>query len=583
MYRSRYSIFYFLAFLLLLLCLVVPAFVAFAQQSQNTGAYKDGVETAKAASQNSQSLPSTDEAFQDIQVYTEDPGMISRDAAEDPGVLTTQGAQQASYGDLVISNNRQPKYDPNELKALIGPSNIVAKDPQTYLGGTDADGNPITCQPVPFGGGTPTTYETSCNAGAAVTDVVSLCTIPLRVEVVNNNTYRYSCSTSTGGVEDDDTCTAFFDPREQGVCTVTNRRFINTCPGERNGRLCTDPVRTVILTLSCTAPVEGETAISVVQAPPTITETRDESACASLSSSSTCQNISEVCTDPLPSTRVINGISVTRSCWNLERSYNCSTVTGGNSDCQSLDQNPLCRYDRTECLDENPTSGSCLVEDRIYTCTSSAATQGSTTAYVCADGIYCVNGECQTVEAEPSADFPKAVAALNSISQAGKELNTDTITIFNGADQRCSKPVFGLTNCCNGGSGIPLIGSCTPEEQQLSKAVDAGLTHRVGSYCSKSFLGVCTSRKTTYCVFQSKLGRLIQEQGRPQIGLSWGTPKAPVCRGLSPDEFSRLDLSKFDFSEVIDDLAAVATIPNETEALSDLQARIRAYYSQPVR
>jgi conjugal transfer mating pair stabilization protein TraN len=574
----RFALFYFLVFVSL-----VPGVVVIAQQAQNTGTYKDGVETAKEASRNSQSLPSTDDAFQDIQIYTEDPGQISRDDAENPGALTTQGAQQASYGDLVISNNRQPKYDPNELKALIGPSNIVAKDPQTYLGGTDASGNPISCQPVPFGGGTPTTYETSCNAGAAVTDVVSSCTIPLRVNVVNNNTYRYTCATTIGGVEEDDTCTAFLEPRAQGVCTVTNRRVINTCPSGQIRRFCDDPVRTVIQTLSCRGPVEGETPISVVQAPPTITETRDETSCLSLASSSSCQNISEVCTDPQPSTRVINGVSVTRSCWDLQRSYNCSAITGGNSDCQSLDQNPLCRYDRTECLDENPTAGSCLVEDRIYTCTSSAASQGATTAYVCADGIYCVNGECQTVEAEPSADFPKAVAALNSISQAGKELNADTITIFNGTDQRCSKPVFGLTNCCNGGSGIPLIGSCSAEEQQLSKAVDAGLTHRVGSYCSKSFLGVCSSRKTTYCVFQSKLGRLIQEQGRPQIGLSWGTPKSPVCRGLSPDEFSRLDLSRFDFSEVINDLAAVATIPNETEALSDLQAKIRAYYSQPVR
>lgn len=563
--------------------LALPAMVVVAQQAQNTGAYKDGTDTAKEALSNSQSLPQSDAAVQDIEIYTDDPGQISREDAGNPGALSSQGAQQASYGDLVISNNQQPRYDPNELKALIGPSNVVAKDPQTYLGGTAPDGTPITCQPVPFGGGTPTTYETSCNAGAGVAQGTSTCAIPLNVTVVNNNRYNYRCSTTTGGVEDDDTCTSFYPLESSGVCTVTNTRTFRICPGGGGGRFCTDPVITVIRTLSCGQAVEGETPISVVEAPPTITESRDESSCLSLASSPTCQNISEVCTDPAPSTRTINGIDVTRSCWNWQRTYNCSVVTSGNSDCQDLDANPLCRYSRTECLDEDPTGGSCLVEDRIYTCSTAGSSQGSSTAYVCADGIYCVNGECQTIEAEPSADFPKAVAALNSISQAGKELNQDTITIFNGTDQRCSKPVFGLTNCCNGGTGIPLIGTCSDAERQLARAVDAGLTHRIGSYCSKSFLGVCTSRRTTYCVFQSKLGRLIQEQGRPQIGLSWGTPKAPVCRGLTPDEFSRLDLSKFDFSEVIDDLAAVATIPNETQALSDLQAKIQAYYANPVR
>jgi conjugal transfer mating pair stabilization protein TraN len=568
---------------LVVVLLAGPAMVVVAQQAQNTGAYKDGTDTAKEALSNSQSLPQSDAAVQDISIYTDDPGLISREDAGNPGALTSQGALQTSYGDLVISNNQQPRYDPNELKALIGPSNVVAKDPQTYLGGTAPDGTPITCQPVPFGGGTPTTYETSCNAGAGISQGTSTCAIPLNVNVVNNNRYNYGCSTTTGGVEDDDTCTAFFDPQVQGTCTITNRRVINTCANEPGVRNCTDPVRTVILTWACTGPVEGETPISVVQVPPTITESRDESACSSLASTGTCQNVSEVCIDSAPSTRNINGIDVTRSCWNWQRSYNCTVVTSGNSDCQALDANPLCRYDRTECLDEDPNGGSCLVEDRIYTCATAGNSQGASTAYVCADGIYCVNGECQTVEAEPSQDFPKAVAALNSISQAGKELNQDTITIFNGTDQRCSKPVFGLTNCCNGGTGIPLVGICSDAERQLAKAVDAGLTYRIGSYCSKSFLGVCTSRRTTYCVFQSKLGRLIQEQGRPQIGLSWGTPKAPVCRGLTPDEFSRLDLSKFDFSEVIDDLAAVATIPNETQALSDLQAKIQAYYANPVR
>ncbi|MDE2441758.1 MAG: conjugal transfer protein TraN, partial [Betaproteobacteria bacterium] len=78
---------------------------------------------------------------------------------------------------------------------------------------------------------------------------------------------------------------------------------------------------------------------------------------------------------------------------------------------------------------------------------------------------------------------------------------------------------------------------------------------------------------------QSKLGRIIQEQGRQQLGIGWGTPKAPQCQGLTPDQFAALDMSKFDFSEVINDLQSLVTIPNEAQQLTDLQAKIQAYYA----
>ncbi|NJM50230.1 MAG: conjugal transfer protein TraN [Sphingomonadales bacterium] len=559
-----------------------PGLIAFAQQ--NSGTYSDGTSTAKRALDESQQFPQADDAAQQIDAYDPNPSFpVTRETAENPGVLDSQGRQQATYGDLVVSTNRQPRYNPDEIKALVGPSIRVSNDPQTYLGGVDASGQPISCQPVPFGGATPTTYETSCNTGAAVAQTSSICTMPLRVAVTNTNSYQYFC-TSDAFDEGGGGCSAFSEGFLSGACRITNRRVVRPCLVRERSGFCPEPGEPyTINTVVCNAEVSGKTPVRVIPGTPVVTETRDTSACTSIEQSGSCSVTEETCLDPTPTTRVIDGVSITRSCWNMSRSYNCDVVTRGNSDCQSLESNPLCRYDRTECLDAQPANGSCNVEDRIYTCSASATSQGSSTAYVCADGIYCVNGECQQVEAQPSNDFPKAVAALNSVSQAGQDFDPNNVSIFTGKDMRCSKPVFGITNCCNGGSGIPLIGACSNDERLLAKAVDNGLTHRVGSYCSKSFLGICSSRRTTYCVFQSKLGRLIQEQGRPQLNLSWGKPKEPVCRGITPDEFSRLDLSKFNFSEVIDDMASLATIPNEAQALADLQAKIRAYYTNPVR
>src|SRR3546814_3157268 len=87
--------------------------------------------------------------------------------------------------------------------------------------------------------------------------------------------------------------------------------------------------------------------------------------------------------------------------------------------------------------------------------------------------------------------------------------------------------------------------------KQLDVKDRLGLCVSIGSYCSSSFLGVCQTKRKAYCCFESKLTRILQEQGRPQINKQWGKPKEGQCAGFTVDEFSRLDLSKKDFrSEV---------------------------------
>lgn len=40
------------------------------------------------------------------------------------------------------------------------------------------------------------------------------------------------------------------------------------------------------------------------------------------------------------------------------------------------------------------------------------------------------------------------------------------------------------------------------------------------TYCSKKFLGVCLTKRKAYCCFESKLARILQEQGRRQLGVT---------------------------------------------------------------
>ena len=77
-----------------------------------------------------------------------------------------------------------------------------------------------------------------------------------------------------------------------------------------------------------------------------------------------------------------------------------------------------------------------------------------------------------------------------------------------------------------------------------------------------------------------KLTRILQEQGRPQIGKTWGTPKKPLCDGFTVDEFARLDLSVMDFAEIYTDFIDAARLPDEAATMTDIQQKIRDYYAR---
>jgi len=160
------------------------------------------------------------------------------------------------------------------------------------------------------------------------------------------------------------------------------------------------------------------------------------------------------------------------------------------------------------------------------------------------------------------------------------------IYIFNGHDKRCRNASMytSWTNCCFTGSyencerknwlGVEI---CNSDEQALACQKRKGLCHYVGDYCAKKMsvgLGkVCTQRKKTYCCFSSKLGRIIQEQGRLQLksfdpNAPWGLPTAPNCRGFTPEEFQMLDFGKIDLSEWYGDIKTRSQGEIQNEAVT---------------
>jgi conjugal transfer mating pair stabilization protein TraN len=96
--------------------------------------------------------------------------------------------------------------------------------------------------------------------------------------------------------------------------------------------------------------------------------------------------------------------------------------------------------------------------------------------------------------------------------------------------------------------------SMTQDEGVLALRRGANLCNYVGSYCSKKVLGWCYERKQSYCCYNSKLAKLINTQGRAQLGKTFGSAKSPDCSGFSPGELTGLDFSQMDLTEFIKDI-----------------------------
>ncbi|HIF9186999.1 TPA: conjugal transfer protein TraN, partial [Photobacterium damselae] len=77
-----------------------------------------------------------------------------------------------------------------------------------------------------------------------------------------------------------------------------------------------------------------------------------------------------------------------------------------------------------------------------------------------------------------------------------------------------------------------------------------------------------------YCQFDSKMARIIQEQGRTQIGMNFGSAKTPQCQGFTPEQMQQMDFDAIDFSDFYDDLDEGMNLPD----MGDLQDKINDKY-----
>lgn len=113
-----------------------------------------------------------------------------------------------------------------------------------------------------------------------------------------------------------------------------------------------------------------------------------------------------------------------------------------------------------------------------------------------------------------------------------------------------------------------LANACDQESMETAVLRASGYCFRVGTVCTSRWLGSCQQREEVNCCYNSKLARIVNEQGQSQLAGS--TPFANTeldpnnlqaldCGGFTPEQFQALDFQRIDFTEYEADINTAVT------------------------
>lgn len=279
-----------------------------------------------------------------------------------------------------------------------------------------------------------------------------------------------------------------------------------------------------------------------------------------------CQQTHHRCVEGAE-TRYWEGVFTYLPCWKHEKTYQCQfpDTCGDLSDAVIIEETCSLNVEGV-CVEE-----AIRKEVTVMSCKDAELSCGVNT--------FCLDGDCYDPEPSQSSaqDFNKNVSALAALSKAAENL-TDPPEIFQGKAMKCNDKAFGFADCCkDGGWGTDVgIAQCSSTEKALGKAKEKKITIYIGSYCDKKILGSCIKKKKSYCVFDSKLGRIIQQDGRRQIGMTFGSSRNPDCRGLSPQEMQRMNFDNMNFSDFYSDLNRNMAVPSPNEIQNRITTQLEA-------
>lgn len=309
-------------------------------------------------------------------------------------------------------------------------------------------------------------------------------------------------------------------------------------------------------------------------------------------SSYSCNDANRVCIKK--GKQEIDGFEIDKDCWEYSYEKTCSYPSLDN--CRIYDHCYLVK--NVGCLLQD-SQGGCVNMKKEYSCKSwqpvTKETKTARTGFnekegeeglVC-EGIPCIDGNCFDKSYLTNGEMMDALSKLSIVSnmQKGGQQN---FNLFAGSNNHCSKKATGYSNCCKEerkGWGGKVGAHCKPDEKKLAKDRAANLCIYIGKQNKGRMKTVV---KHQYCCFPTLLDKVVQVEVRKQLGRGWGSPGRPDCRGLTLDEIQRVDFSRMDLSEFIDDFkvkfAGKFKSPDSkelTETIENSISSIRQYDNNP--
>lgn len=271
---------------------------------------------------------------------------------------------------------------------------------------------------------------------------------------------------------------------------------------------------------------------------------------------------------------------ITRDSWKETYTYACLKKVEEN--CQGL-RSKGCLQIGSECVEA--MGKVCVMWKQTYKCPSN---KRKMTRYKTSNSQspFCLTGDCTNSDYEANGELLNAMSHLAVLKEAQDDIRAN-VDIFKGQIRKCSKNCAGFRDCCTTGKGWGVslhLSSCSSEEKELADWRAKKRCVFVGTYCAEKILGKCTRKRSSFCCFGNKLSRLLNEQGRRQLGIGWGDARGPNCRGLTPEELSRIDMSQIDLSELYEDIQAKFNPPTSDHMAKGIELeRIKENMSHMTR
>lgn len=263
-----------------------------------------------------------------------------------------------------------------------------------------------------------------------------------------------------------------------------------------------------------------------------------------------------------PETKIITGRVVgetttdsepiRRDSWEKTYTFSCLKKVEGN--CQAL-RSKGCLQIRSTCAET--IGGVCVVWKQTFKCPSNKR-KIKRYMTVGENSPFCLTGDCTSSDYEANGEILNAMSHLAILKEAQNDIRAN-VGIFKGQIRKCSKNCAGFRDCCTTGKGWGVsmnLSSCSGEEKELGEWRAKKRCVFVGTYCAEKILGKCTRKKSSFCCFGNRLSKLLNDQGRRQLGIGFGSADSPDCRGLTPEELSRIDMSSMDLSELFEEVQA---------------------------